>query len=54
MRQEEQAIVGGVFGGDVLDAKGVEAAIFCANCHDPERALKGTVAQDLPKLEYIS
>jgi len=23
--QEEQAIVGGVFGGDVLDAKGVEA-----------------------------
>ncbi len=31
---------------ELIDAKGVEAAVFCANCHDPERALRGTIAED--------
>lgn len=31
---------------EIIDAKGVAAAVFCANCHDPERALRGTIAED--------
>ncbi len=31
---------------EIIDAKGVAAAVFCANCHDPDRALRGTIAED--------
>jgi hypothetical protein len=31
---------------EIIDAEGVQAAVFCANCHDPERALRGTIAAD--------
>jgi len=32
--------------GALVDARGPNDAVFCANCHDPERALGGTVATD--------
>ena len=33
---------------ELLKTQPIEAAAFCANCHDPERALTGRVATDYP------
>ena len=32
--------------GVILDEGNLDGALFCANCHDPERALSGTLARD--------